>query len=112
MALNEGFKTLAGNSEKWDSVIREAKKHPNFSDRELCAIQISQYGAGHREAELTETIFGFGVRIRSGLCADQVVFGGRALGRRVEKEEAIAEGIKWANEDPEHRSFIIWKTLQ
>lgn len=97
---------LAGNRTHWEADLAANR---GTTDTELCRVQTRQYAQGRREAELVETIFGYGVRIRSGLCENQVLFGGRALGRQVPKEEAIAWGIAWANQDPDKRTFIRWE---
>lgn len=104
---------LAGNREKWQAEIvskcRAGSYEGTFNSDDLCKVQSDQHGRGRMEAVFTTTIFGFSVRLRSGLFSDQVLFGGRMMGRRVEKEEALAWGISWANQDPDHRTFIMFE---
>lgn len=72
-------------------------------DNLLCSNQIRVHSAGFREASLTETIFGYSVRLRSGLCENQVLFGGRGEGRHVSYEEALEWGKSWVDDSPEFR---------
>lgn len=72
-------------------------------DNLLCQNQSRVHEAGFREASLVETIFGYSVRLRSGLSSNQVLFGGRMEGRTVPYEEALAWGKAWVDESPDFR---------
>lgn len=106
MMNSNAFVVLAGNPGPWDE---EMKQRCDNKSEDLVKVQVDQHGRGRRSATLVATIYGYSVRLASGLDERQVLFGGRALGRNVSKEEAIAFGIKWANEDPKNREFYVAK---
>lgn len=104
---------LAGNLEPWREEIRQ-KCRPGiyegtFKSDDLCRVQVSQHSRGFREAQLSQTIYGWCVRLRSGLCADQLLLSGRLLGRKVSREEALEFGRQWVAEAPEHH--VLTETI-
>ncbi len=117
MLNTEYFVVLAGNPEPWDLDLKarmaKVKAHAAIyggcTDDTLCAIQVEQFTKGRRSAELVATIYGYSVRSATNLDNRQILFGGRQLGRKVSKEEAIEFGKKWANEDPKNREFYMRK---
>ena len=89
----------------WRAKIQDGLP-PHFTpgrDNLLCARQAAVHNAGFREAVLVETIFGYSVRLRSGLDGNQVLFGGRQQGRTVSYEEALAWGKAWVDASPDFR---------
>lgn len=113
MLNTNAFVVLAGNPGPWDEEMNKrcgAGSAPGtLKSEDLVQVQVDQHRRGRRSATLVSTIYGYSVRLASGLDERQVLFGGRALGRNVSKEEAIAFGIKWANEDPDKREFYVRK---
>lgn len=93
--------------EFWENEMGRGLPPPYTPGRDnlLCDNQIKAHGAGFRESGLVETIFGYSVRLRSGLCETQVLFGGRRQGRNVSYQEALQWGKSWVDEDPEFRIF-------
>ena len=104
MLNTEHFKTLAGNSAKWDEEMR------NLPDRgeSLCRLQESQSARGYLPAMLVESIYGWGVRYASGLQDFGILVRSQDLGGS--RAAAIAWGITWANDDPNHREFYARKS--
>lgn len=92
----------------WMDKMKEGLDKVNIfnHDRVLCSNQISSHSAGFRDAALVETIFGYSVRLRSGLCDNQVMFGGRRMGRYVSYEEALQWGKEWVDESPDFRVLV------
>jgi len=114
MLNNNAFVVLAGNPSKWDEEIRTrcapGGVSGTFKSEDLCSMQIDQHHRGRRSAELVTTIYGYSVRMASGIDGRAILFGGRSLGRKVSREEAIEFGKKWANESLETREFYARKT--
>lgn len=120
MINHEAFVLLAGNPKKWDDEIRNgckrsmgAKPDPNSSDffdsSDLCRLQVTQHARGRRSACLQRTMYGWSVRLDSGLDDRQILYGGRHSNVDRSQEAAIAFGVAWANEDPENREFYAYK---
>ena len=89
----------------WRAKVQEGlpEKFTLGRDNLLCNNQIKVHGLGFREAGLVETIFGYSVRLRSGLNVNQVLFGGRMEGRYVSFEEALEWGKVWVDQSPDYR---------
>lgn len=98
----------------WDAEVQRGLPPPYTPGRDdlLCSNQIRVHKAGFREAGLVETIFGYGVRLRSGLDANQVLFGGRREGRTVSYEEALEWGKAWVDNSPEFRVLSYGEKCQ
>jgi hypothetical protein len=97
--------TYGEKGEFWKNKVQEGLP-PQYTpgrDDILCANQVKVHSAGFREAGLVETIFGYSVRLRSGLCGNQVLFGGRSQGRYVSYEEALEWGKSWVDDSPDFR---------
>lgn len=111
MLNNEHFVLLAGNPGKWDDEIRARCKQNSglFESEGLCKVQASQHARGRRSACLQRTMYGWSVRLDSGLDDRQILYGGRHSSVDRSQEAAIAFGIAWANEDPQNREFYAYK---
>lgn len=72
-------------------------------DKFLCRNQIKIHQAGFREAALVATIFGYSVRLVSGLCDNEILFGGRREGRNISYKEALEWGKAWVDQSPDFR---------
>lgn len=111
MLNSDHFVLLGGNPQAWDDEIQRRVKASEtrlgcFDSESLCAVQVDQHARGRRSAVLTSTIYGWSVRLASGLDQNQLLFSYRTTGRRgITREEAIAWGRAWAAEDPTHREF-------
>jgi len=102
---NQKCKTLAGNPSAWDKEMTEWRaKYPG--DENLCKMQISQWQRGRRDATIVETIYGFSVRMTSGLSGMAFIPNGRRLNTY---EEAVQVGTEWANQDPDNREFWVYQ---
>ncbi len=95
-----------GNKKEfWDEEVQKGLP-PRFTPGRvnlLYSNQIRVHSMGFREAGLCESIFGYSVRLRSGLCENQVLFGGRGEGRHVSYEEALEWGKSWVDDSPDFR---------
>jgi hypothetical protein len=111
MLNNEGFVLLAGNPSKWDDEIRARceKRGSFFESESLCKLQAAQHAKGRRSARLQRTIYGWSVRLDSGLDDRQILYGHRLGNKDLSREAAVAFGIAWANEDPEKREFYAYR---
>lgn len=100
--------------EFWDAEVQKGLPPPYTPGRDnlLCSNQIRVHQAGFREAGLTETIFGYSIRMRSGLCDNQVLFGGRREGRYVSYEEALEWGKTWVDQSPDYRVLSYGEKCQ
>lgn len=104
--LNDTYYILvAGNPQKWDDETR-ARCRPGryentWNSEDLCKVQIDQHRRGRRSATIVETIYGWSLRSASNLDGRQII------ASRLTRDEAIAAGTAWANEDPDNREFFI-----
>ena len=111
MLNSEHFVLLGGNPQSWDDEIQRRVKTSEtragcLESESLCNVQVEQHARGRRSAVLTSTMYGWSVRLASGLDENQLLFGYRVTGRRdITREEAVEWGKAWANKDPEHREF-------
>lgn len=107
MINNDAFVVLAGDPSAWDEeMVRRCRpgRYPGtFKSEDVCKVQVEQHVKGRRSATLCETIYGWSVRLASGLDDRQLLF------VRGTKEAALAFGIAWANEDPKKREFYVRK---
>lgn len=97
------FTLLAGNPSKWDEetlrLCKPGRYEGTYDSADLCKVQVDQHRRGRRSATPVKTMYGWTVRLASGLDERQILC-------KVEtREEAIAWGKAWANEDPENREF-------
>lgn len=100
------FQCLAGDPEEWDA---EIERRCSGDDHEsLVDVQVEQHGCGRREATLWENVYGWCVGYASNLDNRAVIKGGKRE-PGLTKAEALAFGVKWANEDPTYRSFFVFK---
>jgi hypothetical protein len=104
------FTLLAGNPSKWDEETRRLCTPGRYADTYdspgLIKVQVDQHRRGRRGAILTKTFKGWSVRASSGLDAHQVLF---VTETREGRDQAIAWGVAWANQDPDNREFIARK---
>lgn len=112
MLNTKDFVVLAGNSEKWDQELRAlcspGSRPGTYNSEDLCRVQNDHYRRGHRSATLVKTIYGYSVRLASGLDGWALLLSGRQQGcRQISYEEAIEFGKNWANEDPDNREFYV-----
>ena len=108
MLNTEHYVTLAGNPDKWDSEMRELRQPGTHCS--LTELQESQSERGYIPAVLVESMLGWCVRYASGLQGFGLLLSSRKLGRKISREEAIAWGVQWANQDPNNREFYASKT--
>ncbi len=111
MLNSKYFIVLAGNPQPWDEETlrrcRSGAVTDTINSEDLCAVQVDQWARGRRSAVLNSTMYGWSVGIDSNLGDRKILLSGRREGRHIEKEEAIAFGIAWANEDPANREFYV-----
>lgn len=103
MLNTTAFTLLAGNPSKWDEETatrcKPGRYAGTYDSEDLCKVQVDQHQRGRRSAALVKTLYGWTVRLASGLDERQILC-------KVEtREQAIAWGTAWANEDPEKREF-------
>ena len=101
MLNTEHFTLLAGNPEPWDTALIDGVA----SGESLTDIQERQHLFGRRCAVL--------VAVANGMWAvayDSSLDDFAAIGVVNSRDEAIALGKGWANEDPDHRNFYARKT--
>jgi hypothetical protein len=93
--------------EFWKAKVQEGLPPRGTFHRDdiLCQNQCKVHEAGFREASLVETIFGYSVRLCSGLSSNQVLFGGRMEGRYVSYDEALEWGKIWVDQSPDFRAL-------
>jgi len=110
MMNSEHFTVLAGNPAKWDAEtltrVRPGQYAGTYNSEDLCSVQVDQWSRGRRSAVLTSSMYGWSVRIDSGL-GDRQILAGSRRGEKLDgtKEDAIRWGKAWAEEDPENREF-------
>jgi len=109
------FKLISGNPAAWDAEILKAKakdqdprtRNRTAADFNLCAMQVSQHRRGRRSASLLSTLYGWGVRLASGLDNRRILLSGRRQGRQISFQEAVKFGIEWTEQDPDNREFFV-----
>lgn len=99
--------TYGDKLEFWRAKVQEGlpERFTPGRDDLLCSNQIKVHGLGFREAEMCETIFGYSIRLASGLDGNARLFGGRMAGRIVLYEEALEWGKAWVDASPDFRAL-------
>lgn len=97
MLNTKHFTLLAGNPQFWDDETTVSVSE----GIDLCEVQVNQHNRGRRSAQLGHGYYGWSVRAASNLTTPAVI--SKAFETR---EEAITEGIRWANVDPDNREFF------
>jgi hypothetical protein len=112
MINDKHFVLLAGNPQKWDHELKQRCSRGNPMAEDLASVQAELHDRGYRGATLTQSAKGWYVRASSSLTVPSVLAKCLAHGGELDGsiEAAIDWGKKWANDDPENREFIAYKS--
>jgi hypothetical protein len=91
--------------------VKPSKKVAGCFDSEsLCAWQSRLSSLGIEEAEIVQSIYGFGLRYASGLQDFSIIARAREIGGTF--NEAVIFAQKWVHEDPDHRFVRFYRSAQ